>query len=199
MVCEVYHTLKGILKKKYGLSATGVGDEGGFAPQVQSNEEGLVVLQEAIAKAGFEGRIQLAMDVAASELHTQPGKYDLNFKVTPNDGKQVLTGAQLLELYASFAAKYPIISIEDPFDQDDWASWGAITVRATALPLPLPCTPPLLRVREIRGVYSSRPASLRAQRSSFRLDCALRVPSPPASPSPPPRAGPPRQQRADSR
>ena len=127
MVCETYAVLKGLLKKKYGLSATGVGDEGGFAPQVQSNEEGLVVLQEAIAKAGFEGRMKLAMDVAASELYTKAGTYDLNFKVQPNDGKAVLTGAQLGALYAGFAAKYPIVSIEDPFDQDDWANWAALT------------------------------------------------------------------------
>jgi enolase len=132
MVCETYHTLKGILKKKYGLSATGVGDEGGFAPQVQSNEEGLVVLQEAIAKAGYEGRMKMGMDVAASELHTKSGGYDLNFKVQPNDGKDVLSGQQLLELYASFARKYPIVSIEDPFEQDDWANWAAITVSVGA-------------------------------------------------------------------
>ena len=129
MVCETYHTLKGLLKKKYGLSATGVGDEGGFAPQVQSNEEGLVVLQEAIKAAGFEGRMQLAMDVAASELMTKSRDYDLNFKVQPNDGKQVISGKQLLELYAGFAAKFPIVSIEDPFDQDDWENWSAITAR----------------------------------------------------------------------
>ena len=129
MVCETYAVLKGLLKKKYGLSATGVGDEGGFAPQVQSNEEGLVVLQEAIAKAGYEGVMKLAMDVAASELYTKAGAYDLNFKVQPNDGSQVISGKQLLELYAGFAAKYPIVSIEDPFDQDDWPHWSAITAR----------------------------------------------------------------------
>lgn len=134
MVCETYAKLKGLLKKKYGLSATGVGDEGGFAPQVQSNEEGLVVLQEAIAAAGFEGRMKLAMDVAASELYTKEAKggYDLNFKVQPNDGKAVLSGAALLELYAGFAAKYPIVSIEDPFEQDDWKHWAAITAKLGA-------------------------------------------------------------------
>ena len=134
MVCETYAVLKGLLKKKYGLSATGVGDEGGFAPQVQSNEEGLVVLQEAIAAAGFEGRMKLAMDVAASELYTKEAKggYDLNFKVQPNDGKAVLSGQALLALYAGFAAKYPIVSIEDPFEQDDWKHWAAITAQLGA-------------------------------------------------------------------
>jgi enolase len=73
MMCETYQTLKGILKKKYGLNATGVGDEGGFAPDFKSNEEGLSVLQEAIAKAGFEGRVKLAMDVAASGMHGRHG------------------------------------------------------------------------------------------------------------------------------
>jgi enolase len=68
MMCEVYQVLKGILKKKYGLAATGVGDEGGFAPELKSAEEGLVVLIEAIQKAGYEGRVKLAMDVAASGM-----------------------------------------------------------------------------------------------------------------------------------
>ena len=65
---ETYHVLKGILKKKYGINSTGVGDEGGFAPELKSNEEGLVLLSEAIKAAGYEGRIKLAMDVAASGM-----------------------------------------------------------------------------------------------------------------------------------
>jgi enolase len=127
MGTEVYHHLKAVIKKKYGLDATNVGDEGGFAPNISSNEEGLDLVVQAIAAAGYTGKVKIGMDVAASEFHTKDGKYDLNFKVQPNDGSQVLTGEQLLDLYKKFVQKYPVISIEDPFEQDDWAHWQKIT------------------------------------------------------------------------
>ena len=82
MGCEVFHTLKGVIKEKYGLDATAVGDEGGFAPNVGSPEEALELLGLSISKAGYEGKIDIAMDVAASEMyHAESGGYDLNFKV----------------------------------------------------------------------------------------------------------------------
>lgn len=126
MGSEVYHTLKGIIKAKYGQDACNVGDEGGFAPNVQDNREGLVLLMDAIEKAGYTGRIKIGMDVAASEFLTKDGKYDLNFKNQPNDGSHVLTPESLLELYKQFVNDFPIVSIEDPFDQDDWSSWAAL-------------------------------------------------------------------------
>ncbi|KAK3040225.1 hypothetical protein RJ639_028937 [Escallonia herrerae] len=126
MGSEVYHTLKGIIKAKYGQDACNVGDEGGFAPNVQDNREGLVLLIDAIEKAGYTGEIKIGMDVAASEFLTKDGKYDLNFKKQPNDGAHVLTAHSLGELYKEFVKDFPIVSIEDPFDQDDWSSWTSL-------------------------------------------------------------------------
>merc|ERR1719178_590361 len=80
---EVYHTLKGCIKKKYGQDACNVGDEGGFAPSVQANEEALDVLMEAITLSGHKDKVKIATDVAASEFYTSSGKYDLDFK-NPN-------------------------------------------------------------------------------------------------------------------
>ncbi|XP_068640997.1 enolase 1, chloroplastic-like [Aristolochia californica] len=126
MGSEVYHTLKDIIKAKYGQDACNVGDEGGFAPNVQDNREGLVLLLGAIEKAGYTGKIKIGMDVAASEFLTKDGKYDLNFKKQPNDGSHVLSAQRLGELYKEFIRDFPIVSIEDPFDQDDWSSWASL-------------------------------------------------------------------------
>jgi len=126
MGSEVYHTLKGIIKAKYGQDACNVGDEGGFAPNVQDNREGLVLLIDAIEKAGYTGKIKIGMDVAASEFLTKDGKYDLNFKNQPNDGAHILSPSSLADLYRDFVKDFPIVSIEDPFDQDDWSSWSSL-------------------------------------------------------------------------
>ncbi|KAL8487971.1 hypothetical protein ACS0TY_024307 [Phlomoides rotata] len=126
MGSEVYHILKGIIKAKYGQDACNVGDEGGFAPNVQDNREGLVLLIDAIEKAGYTGKIKIGMDVAASEFLTKEGKYDLNFKKQPNDGAHVLAAEKLGDLYKEFIRDFPIVSIEDPFDQDDWSSWSSL-------------------------------------------------------------------------
>ncbi|ORY90377.1 enolase [Syncephalastrum racemosum] len=123
MGSEVYHTLKSVIKAKYGQDATNVGDEGGFAPNIQDNEEGLQLLVEAIEKAGYTGKIKIGMDSAASEFY-KDGKYDLDFKNPNSDPASYLTGQQLAELYKSFSEKYPIVSIEDAFDQDDWENWA---------------------------------------------------------------------------
>ncbi|KAI5568882.1 hypothetical protein POPTR_012G057500v4 [Populus trichocarpa] len=125
MGSEVYHTLKKIIEKKYGQDACNVGDEGGFAPNVQDNREGLVLLMDAIEKAGYTGKIKIGMDVAASEF-LKDGKYDLNFKNQPNDGAHVLSAQSLGDLYKDFVKEFPIVSIEDPFDQDDWNSWASL-------------------------------------------------------------------------
>lgn len=126
MGSEVYHTLKGIIKAKYGQDACNVGDEGGFAPNVQDNREGLVLLIDAIEKAGYTGKIKIGMDVAASEFFTKDGRYDLNFKKQPNDGAHVRSAQSLGDLYKEFVKDFPIVSIEDPFDQDDWSSWASL-------------------------------------------------------------------------
>lgn len=128
MGAEVYQTLKGVIKKKYGGDATNVGDEGGFAPNILENREGLDLLMEAIEKAGHSGKIDLGMDVAASEFWVPEEKcYDLDFKNPHNDGKHKISAAGLMDLYMSFCKDYPMVSIEDPFDQDDWEGYAEMT------------------------------------------------------------------------
>ncbi|KAH7440961.1 hypothetical protein KP509_03G018000 [Ceratopteris richardii] len=128
MGAEVYHHLKAVIKKKYGQDATNVGDEGGFAPNIQENKEGLELLKVAIEKAGYTGKVVIGMDVAASEFYCETEKkYDLNFKEENNDGSQKISGDELIELYKSFTEEYPIVSIEDPFDQDDWEHYRKFT------------------------------------------------------------------------
>jgi len=113
---EVYHALKAVLKAK-GYS-TGVGDEGGFAPSLKANEEAIKVILEGVEKAGYEPgeQIRIALDPAASEFF-EDGKY-----VLKREGR-TLTGAEMVEFYADWVAKYPIISIEDGLAEDDWDSW----------------------------------------------------------------------------
>ncbi|GAX82478.1 hypothetical protein CEUSTIGMA_g9905.t1 [Chlamydomonas eustigma] len=131
MGSEVYHTLKGIIKAKYGQDACNVGDEGGFAPNISSNEEGLSLVTAAIEKAGFTGKVKIGMDIAASEFITDDKMYDLNFKIQPNDGSDKKTAAQMLEMYNEFVTKYPVVSIEDPFEQDDWEPAVTLTAENT--------------------------------------------------------------------
>lgn len=126
MGSEVYHHLKAVIKKKFGLDATAVGDEGGFAPNILDNKEGLCLIKEAIEKAGYTGKIDIAMDAAASEFF-KDGKYDLDFKNPNSDKSKHLAPEQLIELYKEFMEEFPLVSIEDPFDQDDWESWAKIT------------------------------------------------------------------------
>ena len=117
---EVFHTLKKLLKEKGYF--TGVGDEGGFAPNLSSNEEAFQLIIEAIKMAGYTpGKdVNLAIDVAASELY-ENGKYNI-------DGKGFTT-EELIEYYDELINKYPIISIEDPLDQNDWEGFADITKR----------------------------------------------------------------------
>jgi enolase len=122
---EVYQKLKSLAKKKYGQSAGNVGDEGGVAPDIQTPEEALDLITDAIEEAGYTGKIKIAMDVASSEFYkTEEKKYDLDFKNPDSDKSKWLTYEQLAELYKSLAQKYPIVSIEDPFAEDDWEAWS---------------------------------------------------------------------------
>lgn len=117
---EVYHTLKKILKDRGANTA--LGDEGGFAPDLSSNEEPIQVIMEAIAKAGYKAgkQIAIALDVAASELVCEGG-YRLNSE------NRTITSAQLVDYYADLCSKYPIVSIEDGLSEDDWAGWKILT------------------------------------------------------------------------
>ncbi|MET0415529.1 MAG: phosphopyruvate hydratase, partial [Actinoplanes sp.] len=117
---EVYHALKSVLKKK-GLS-TGLGDEGGFAPSLPSNASALDLIAEAVQAAGFSlgSDIVLAMDVAATEFH-KDGSYV--FEGTPKSTDEMIA------YYAKLAGEYPIVSIEDPLSEEDWAGWSALTAQ----------------------------------------------------------------------
>lgn len=121
MCAETFHTLKSILNKA-GLS-TGVGDEGGFAPNLKSNEEAIKILVEAIQKAGYApGKdISIAIDSAATELYKDDGKYHL-----AGEGK-VMTSQELVDFYASLVEKYPIVSLEDGLAEEDWDGWKLLT------------------------------------------------------------------------
>ncbi|CUS10843.1 unnamed protein product [Tuber aestivum] len=121
---EVYQILKTLTKKKYGQSAGNVGDEGGVAPDIQTAEEALDLITDAIDKAGYTGQIKIAMDVASSEFYKEDAKkYDLDFKNPDSDSSKWLTYQELADLYKSLAQRYPIVSIEDPFAEDDWEAW----------------------------------------------------------------------------
>lgn len=121
---EVYHILKTLAKKKYGQGAGNVGDEGGVAPDIQTPVEALELIIEAIEKAGYTGKINIAMDVASSEFYKEKEqKYDLDFKNPDSDQSKWLTYQELATLYLDLCAKYPIVSIEDPFAEDDWEAW----------------------------------------------------------------------------
>ena len=121
MGAEVYAALKGVLKAK-GL-ATGLGDEGGFAPSLPSNAAALDLILEAIEAAGYvPGKdVALALDVAASEFYGEDGTYAF-------EGTQK-TAAEMTEYYAGLVEKYPLVSIEDPLNEDDWAGWQTITAK----------------------------------------------------------------------
>lgn len=130
MGSEVYHHLKKVIKEKFGLDATAVGDEGGFAPNIQNNKDALALIVQAIDKAGYKGRIEIGMDVAASEFHKN-GQYDLDFKNPKSDKSKWLSPEKLLQTYQEYIKEFPIVSIEDPFDQDHWEAWTQITEKTS--------------------------------------------------------------------
>ncbi|WP_423793441.1 phosphopyruvate hydratase [Methanocaldococcus indicus] len=115
---EVYHTLKNVIKEKYGKSAINVGDEGGFAPPLKTSEEALNLLVESVKQAGYEDDVVFALDAAASEF------YKDNFYYI--EGKK-LTRDELLEYYKDLVNRYPIVSIEDPFHEEDFEGFRLIT------------------------------------------------------------------------
>ena len=120
---EIFHSLKSVLKKK-GYS-TNVGDEGGFAPNIQSNEEAIETVLEAIEKAGYKSgsEVAIAMDPAVSEMYDSDKKI---YHFHKSDGKK-LDAAGMVDYWANWVRQYPIISIEDGMDEDDWAGWKLMT------------------------------------------------------------------------
>lgn len=130
MGVEVYHSLKSLLVKKFVKAAANVGDEGGFgAPQIRDESHTLELIMEAIEKSGHLGKIDIGLDVAASEFF-QDGKYNLTQKQGTTD--RLLSPTELLDLYEKLAGSYPIVSIEDPFDQDCVSTYISMTKRMGA-------------------------------------------------------------------
>ena len=124
--CEVFHNLKSVIKSKFGGDATLIGDEGGFAPPCDV-ESGLDMIMEASEKAGYLDKVSVGLDVASSEFKVAgQDAYDLDFKAAEKDPSQVLSGDEMIALYKKLIDKYPIVTIEDPFDQDDWTNWSKI-------------------------------------------------------------------------
>jgi len=117
MGCEVYHTLKENLKKRYGKNAINVGDEGGFAPPLKETEEALEIILEAIEENGYGNEVMLALDCAASSFYKN-GKYMLAGE---------MNAGELLDYYVQLAKTFPIVSIEDAFSEDDWEAFAEIT------------------------------------------------------------------------
>ena len=119
IVAETYHILKDVIIKKYGKNAANVGDEGGFAPPISSGEEALELITNAIDKAGYSKQLKIAMDAAASEFYTNKNYFlESTKKIDSN---------KLADYYHKIIGDYPIISLEDPFDQDDFESWKSFT------------------------------------------------------------------------
>ncbi|HDN50395.1 MAG TPA: phosphopyruvate hydratase [Thermoplasmatales archaeon] len=117
MCCEIYHTLKTNLAKTFGRKAINVGDEGGFAPPLSRTEDALEFIMKAIEEHGYEGKVKLALDAAASSFY-ENGTYVM---------EKSMSGGELLDYYVSLCRKYPIVSLEDAFDEEDWDSFVAIT------------------------------------------------------------------------
>lgn len=126
MASEVYHTLKKVIKEKYGQDATNVGDEGGFAPDIRDAKEGFELLKTAIEKSNYSGKVKIGIDSAASEFYSD-GIYDLDFKNPNNKHNMEKTGEEMIELYKEFLRDYDIIFFEDPFAEDDWDNFTKIT------------------------------------------------------------------------
>ncbi|XP_059052274.1 enolase [Achroia grisella] len=183
MGSEIYHYLKKIIKEKFGLDSTAVGDEGGFAPNILNNKDALYLIQDAIQQAGYTGKIEIGMDVAASEFYKE-GTYDLDFKNPKSNPTDYLSADKLGDLYLEFIKDFPLVSIEDPFDQDDWAAWSSLTSRtpiqivgddltvtnpkriATAVEKKA-CNCLLLKVNQIGSVTESIQAHLLAKKNGW--------------------------------
>lgn len=125
--CEVFHNLKKVIKSKFGGDATLIGDEGGFAPPCDV-ESGLQMIMEATEAAGYLDKVSVGLDVASSEFLVDGNNYDLDFKTTgaDKDASLTLTGDEMIALYKKLCNEYPIVTIEDPFDQNDWDNWTKI-------------------------------------------------------------------------
>jgi enolase len=132
--CEVFHNLKAIIAAKHGGDATLIGDEGGFAPPV-GVDDSMELLMESIDRAGYGGKVTVGLDVAASEFKVGGDdgpasfSYDLDFKTkgADKDLSAMKSGDEMVAYYKHMVENYPVVTIEDPFDQDDWGNWSKLT------------------------------------------------------------------------
>lgn len=125
MGSEIYHTLKKIIKKEYGQNGTNVGDEGGFAPDLNTEHQACQLLVKAIEESGYTGKVKIAIDAAASEFwNEKENGYDLGFK---SPSKKVMSNEAFINYYGELIEKYPIVSIEDPLYENDFESWSVFT------------------------------------------------------------------------
>ncbi|XP_073138919.1 cytosolic enolase 3 [Henckelia pumila] len=119
MGSETYHHLKAVITEKYGLYGCNVGEDGGFAPNISSLKEGLDLVKEAIGRTGYNEKIKIAIDIAATEFCIGT-KYDLDYKSPNKSGQNYKSGEDMIAMYKELCEAYPIVSIEDPFDKEDW-------------------------------------------------------------------------------
>ncbi|XP_062173103.1 cytosolic enolase 3 [Alnus glutinosa] len=119
MGSETYHHLKAVITEKYGAQGCNVGEDGGFAPNILRFREGLDLVKEAISRTGYDEKIKIAIDVAATDFCIGT-KYDLDFKVPNKSGQNFKSVEDMLGMYKELCLEYPIVSIEDPFDKEDW-------------------------------------------------------------------------------
>uniref|UniRef100_A0A7N0TG12 phosphopyruvate hydratase n=1 Tax=Kalanchoe fedtschenkoi TaxID=63787 RepID=A0A7N0TG12_KALFE len=116
---ETYHHLKAVITERYGPQGCNVGEDGGFAPNISTLKEGMVLVKEAIDRTGYSERIKISVNVGATNFCIGT-KYDLDIKTPNKSGQNFKTGEDMIDLYKELCAEYPIVSIEDPFDKEDW-------------------------------------------------------------------------------
>lgn len=128
IITEVYHNQKKIIKKRYGIDATNIGDEGGFAPNIGSAEEGLDLLRAAIEESGHQGKIAILIDLAASSFYFEDKGYDLYYKDSEKKGTNYMSAEQFCDYLKNLLKQYPeIISLEDPFHEQDFDGFAKQT------------------------------------------------------------------------
>ncbi|CAA3008898.1 cytosolic enolase 3 [Olea europaea subsp. europaea] len=116
---ETYHHLKAVITEKYGAHGCNVGEDGGYAPNISSFKEGLDLVKEAIGRTGYNDKVKIAINVAATEFCIGT-KYDLDYKSPNKSGQNFKSGEDMIDMYKELCEVYPVVSIEDPFDKEDW-------------------------------------------------------------------------------
>ncbi len=181
MTAEVYQVLKKLVEVQYGKAAVNVGDEGGFAPQLTTPEQALDLLVEAIKKAGYSGKVKIAIDAAASEFYDEAkGCYVMDKSYSKDE---------MVDYYFKLIKTYPIVTLEDPFDQDDFESWAKLTEKVAKLKIPIIgddllvsnteriqiatekklCSALLLKVNQIGTVTEAINAAKKAQSNGWKV------------------------------